>query len=82
MFKEGVNRMDKSIGILLMVVFGVSGAVAAALAWFFPSLNLDKVTGSLVGLVGIGFTAIQGWRFALAGEEDNEAVTVEVKIEE
>jgi hypothetical protein len=81
MFKEGVNRMDKSIGILLMVIFGISGAVAAALAWFFPSLNLDKVTGSLLGLVGIGFTVIQGWRFAL-GEEDNETVTVEVKIEE
>jgi hypothetical protein len=74
--------MEKSMGIMLMVIFGVSGAVAAALAWFFPSINLDKVTGSLVGVVGIGFTLIQGLRFALTGRENNETVTIEVKTEE
>lgn len=74
--------MDKQMGILLMVIFGISGAGVAALAWLEPSLNLDKFTASLAGLIGVGFVIFQGIRFKLSGHADGGQVSVEAKAEE
>jgi hypothetical protein len=74
--------MEKIMGALLMVIFGVSGAGAAVLAWFFPSLHLDKITGSLIGGVGVGFAVFQALKFALSAHEDEKRMSVSVRTEE
>lgn len=74
--------MDKQMGILLMVVFGISGAGVTALSWFFPSLNLDKPTASLAGVIGVGFAVFQGFRFKHAGHADDGPVSIEVQAAE
>lgn len=74
--------MDKAMGILLMVVFGVGGAGIAALAWLVPSLNLDKFTASLGGLIGLGFAVFQSFHFKYAGHVTGKPVSVEVKTAE
>lgn len=74
--------MDKKLGILLMVVFGISGAGVTALSWLCPSLNLDKPTAFLAGVIGVGFAVFQGFRFMHTGHTDDEPVSIEVKTAE
>jgi len=74
--------MEKSMGILLMVTFGISGAVATALAWLCPALNLDKTMATLAGIIGVGFTVFQGLRFRHSSHNAAEPVSVEVQVEE
>ena len=74
--------MDKSMGVLLMVIFGVSGVVVTALEWLYPSLHLDQTEATLAGLIGIGFTIFQSIRFRYLSRIQAEPVSVEVEIEE
>jgi len=74
--------MDKSTGKLMMVIFGVSGVAATALAWFCPSLNLDKTMATLAGFIGVSFTVFQSLRFRHYGHADAEQFSVEVATEE
>ena len=74
--------MNKSIGILLMVVLGVSGVVVTALAWLYPSLNLNKIEATLAGLIGMGFTIFQSIRFRYLSRIQAEPAPIEVEIEE
>lgn len=73
--------MNKSIGILLMVVLGISGVIVTALAWFYPSLNLNKIEATLAGLIGIGFIIFQSIRFRYLSRTGAEPVHVEIEIE-
>jgi hypothetical protein len=74
--------MDKSIGILLMVVLGVSGVLATALAWFCPALQLDKSEATLAGFIGVSFTVFQTIRFRHLSRTGSEPVSVEVKAKD
>jgi hypothetical protein len=74
--------MDKTMGILLMTVFGISGAGAATLAWLVPSLHLDKPTATLAGIIGVGFAVGQGFRFKYGGHTTNKQVAVKAKAAE
>jgi hypothetical protein len=74
--------MDRPMGILLMVVFGVSGVAVTALAWLCPVLNLDKVEATVAGLIGVGFTVFQGFRFRHSSGNAAEPCPVEVAVEE
>jgi len=64
--------MEKATGILLMIIFGLSGAGAAALAWLMPSLNIDKAEASLAGAIGVGFAVFQVIIFRRHGNDDTE----------
>ncbi len=68
--------MEKALGVLLMVLFGISGLVAAALAWLIPSLNLDKTMATLAGVIGVGFAVFQGLRFRHYGHATSEPIKV------
>ena len=74
--------MDKSVGILLMLVFGISGVVVTVLAWFCPSLNLDKTEATLAGLIGVSFTVFQSIRLRHISHPGDEAISLEVKTED
>jgi hypothetical protein len=73
---------EKSIGILLMMTFGVSGVAATALAWLCPALNLDKTMATMAGIIGVGFAVFQGLRFRHSRQNDVEPVSIEVAAED
>jgi hypothetical protein len=74
--------MEKVMGILLMAVFGVSGASMTALAWLFPWLNLNKTEATLAGLIGIGFLVFQSLRFKHSSHKSEIKVSLEVQAED
>lgn len=74
--------MDKSMGILLMVVLGISGVLATALAWFCPALQLDKTEATLAGFIGVSFTVFQAIRLRHSSHPGSETVSVEVKAKD
>ena len=67
---------DKSLGIWLMVLFGVSGLAAVVLGWSLPGLHSDRLAATLVGLGGIGVAVVRGLMLrkdlALDTAEDEE----------
>jgi hypothetical protein len=73
---------EKSMGILLMVTFGISGIGVTALAWLYPALHLDKTMATLAGIIGVGFTVFQGIMFRHSCHAGAERVSVEGAIED
>ncbi len=53
---------NKSLGMLLIILFGIPGAVVITLAWFWPGLHIDKILATLGGMVGMGIALAQGLR--------------------
>jgi len=50
---------DRSLGIWLIVLFGVAGVAVIMLAWFWPTLQSDRIAATLTGLVGIAVAVIR-----------------------
>jgi hypothetical protein len=73
---------EKSMGILLMVTFGVSGVGVTALAWLCPALNLDKTMATLAGIIGVGFAVFQGLRFRHSRPAGAGPLSVEVQAQD
>ena len=48
---------DKSLGILLMVLFGISGIAILTLAWLRPMPGLERVLTTFIGVFGL-FVAV------------------------
>ena len=44
---------DKSLGIFLMMVFGISGATVLLLAWLRPMLEWDRILTIVIGFTGL-----------------------------
>ena len=44
---------DRSLGILLMVLFGISGIAILTLAWLRPMPELERVTATFIGSFGL-----------------------------
>lgn len=74
---------DKSLGIWLIVMFGISGIAVMMLAWLWPTLESERITATLVGSVGILIALIRGLmlRQSPASASDKQ-VTVKVEAEE
>jgi len=68
---------DKSLGIWLIVLFGVSGLAVIALAWLWPTLQSDRIVATLTGLVGITVAIIR----ALTLRQSNNVKRVPVEVE-
>jgi len=72
---------DRSLGILLMVVFGVSGVVILVFTWLHPlSGMMERVLSTVLGAIGVGvaLSRIPSLKFPKAGAEVAK-VPVEVK---
>ena len=71
---------DRSLGIMLMVTFGISGIVVILLGWLLPSLQLDKITVTLTGFIGIAIATInfRSLRKSSKDKDTQHAVTVEI----
>lgn len=44
---------DKSLGIFLMVLFGISGIAVLVLAWVWPMPTSERIPATLAGSIGI-----------------------------
>jgi hypothetical protein len=51
---------DRSLGKWLVCLFGVSGLAAIGLVWALPGLHSERISATLVGLVGIAIAVIRG----------------------
>jgi hypothetical protein len=73
-------RKDRSLGILLMVLFGVSGIVILVFTWLQPMTGMERVLSTVLGAIGLGvaLSRIPFLKFPKAGAEAEE-VPVEVK---
>jgi hypothetical protein len=72
---------DRSLGILLMVLFGVSGIIILVFTWLQPMSGImERVLSTVLGAIGLGvaLSRIPFLKFPKAGTEAEE-VPVEVK---
>ncbi len=70
---------DKSLGIWLIVLFGVSGLAAISLGWLLPWLESERIVATLAGLGGIMIAVIRA--LMLRQSSDNKEVPVEIEAE-
>ena len=71
---------DKTLGIWLIVIFGVSGLAITVLAWLWPALESDRVMATLAGLIGIGIAVTYAFMLRQSpGGSDQEQVPVEAE---
>jgi len=52
---------DKSLGILLIGLFGITGLAAIALGWLLPWLESERVPVMLAGGAGLMIAGIQAF---------------------
>ena len=73
---------DKSLGVFLMVIFGVSGAAVLALAWTGTLSGSERIMATLMGLVGLLVAAVQVTLLKSPRDNaDNEKVPMKVEVE-
>jgi len=46
-------KRDKSLGLLLMVLFGVSGVAILVLAWLQPMPERERILSTFIGASGL-----------------------------
>ena len=73
---------DKSLGILLTVLFGISGMAVIVLAWLWPAPASERIMATIVGSAGlfIALTRILVLK-RLPVKADNERIPVKVETE-
>ncbi len=54
--------MDKSFGITLMVLFGVSGVAAGVLSWIWPLPFVERFLDTIFAMAGISVAVVAGLR--------------------
>jgi hypothetical protein len=74
---------DKSLGIWLIALFGISGLSVMTLAWLWPTLQSERLVATLTGSVGLLIAIIHALmlRKSLAGMNTEQAA-VKVNLEE
>ena len=73
-------KRDRSLSILLMVLFGLSGTFILVFTWLQPMPGTERVLSNILGAIGLGvaLSRIPSLKFSKAGVEVAE-VPVEVK---
>jgi hypothetical protein len=74
---------DKSLGIWLMVLFGISGMAIIMLAWLWPALQSERIVATLTGSVGLAVATVHALmlRQSTSGKID-EQVPLKVEVED
>ena len=74
---------DKSLGMFLTVLFGISGVAILVLTWLQPMPGTERVLSTLIGSTGL--LVATGWgmllRSAKAGA-NAESVPVKIEVKE
>ena len=73
-------KRDRSLSLILMVLFGISGTLILIFTWLQPMPGMERVLSTLLGAIGLGvaLSRIPLLRFTEAGTEAGKA-PVEVK---
>lgn len=73
-------KMDRSLSVLLMVLFGISGTLILVFTWLQPMPGMERVLSTVLGAIGLGvaLSRIPLLRFPKAGTEAGK-IPVEVK---
>jgi len=73
---------DKSLSILLMILFGISGTLVLVLTWLQPMPGVERDFNTVIGTIGLGVAAsrIPQLKSSETGK-DTEKVAVEVETE-
>jgi hypothetical protein len=72
---------DRSLGIWLMVIFGVSGLAVLVLAWSLAAFESDRLAATLVGAVGIGVAVVRFLMLRRCPVGNGEGAPVSVQVE-
>jgi len=73
---------DKSLGILLMVIFGLSGVAILLLAWLQPMAGSERILATLAGSVGLLLASLKARRVrppVAAGHRPQQPLRVEAE---
>jgi hypothetical protein len=70
---------DKSLGIWLIVLFGIPGMAVLMLAWLWPTLQSERITAIFAGSTGLLVSLIQ--ILTLKRSPVGKAKQVPVKVE-
>jgi hypothetical protein len=73
---------DKSLNLLLMVLFGVTGIAVLALTWFSPIIQSERPLATLAGSVGLLVSLSQVGVLKSRRDKSDESVVINVEIEE
>jgi len=74
---------DKSLGIMLMVLFGISGIAVLMLAWLWPTLQSERITAIFAGSTGLLVALTQVLILKRSpGRTGNEPTMIKVEAEE
>ena len=82
-FKREARAMrDKSLGIWLMVLFGISGIAILVLAWLRPMPGLERALTTFIGAFGlfVALSRVPRLKSPKVGT-DAEQVTIEVGVQ-
>ena len=72
--------IDKSLGIFLMVLFGISSIAVLILAWVWPMLSSERILATVIGTAGLFVVLIRARLLkSLQDKTDTEQVPVEVE---
>jgi hypothetical protein len=77
--REGKKMKDKSLGIWLVVLFGVTGLATIALGWLLPWLESERILTTLGGLAGVIIAVVRA--LMLRQPAENKQVPLEIEVE-
>jgi hypothetical protein len=77
--REGNKMKDKSLGIWLIVLFGVTGLAAISLGWLLPWLESERILITLGGVAGVITAVVRA--LMLRQPADNKRVPLEIEFE-
>lgn len=71
---------DRSLSMLLMALFGISGTLILVFTWLQPMPGMERVLSTVLGAIGLGVAVsrIPRLKFSKAGTGEEE-VPVEVE---
>ena len=73
---------DKSLGVFLMVLFGISGMAVLLLVWLLPTLESERIMAIFVGSAGLLVALIQVLTLKRSSgriDDEQDMVTVEAE---
>jgi len=74
---------DKSLGIFLVVLFGISGITVLMLAWVQPMPASERILATLIGSSGLFVALVRALLLkSLHAGADTEQVSVEVEVKD
>jgi hypothetical protein len=77
--RRRLKMMDRSMNIMLMVVFGILGTAVLVLAWLQPMSGAERGLSTFMGVVGLGVSLSR--IPALRAAESSKAAPVPVPAE-